>query len=198
MVNTKMPEHACKRAQIICFGDRNSSSTKVTEYVNVTLKERDREYTNGTATGSTTTPGARARAYRSEFAETLEALGEYYCDTFDRTRVARIVEQDMLGYLQAGMQPEVIILALDDTGRAERPSWQYTLAILKRCQREGILTAEAWERQKEQRSGGRLRGAARNAPKNPALNYSQREYSPDWEPDDLPELCAELQKQNTK
>lgn len=176
MVNHKMPEHACRRAQIICFGDRNGSSTKVTEYV--TNKEIENEIYTTSTTG--TTPGACARARnRNDLSEALETLGEYYCDTFDRTRVARIVVQDMECALEAGVTPEVIMLAMDDTARAEKPTWAYTLAILKRCQREGILSADAWHRQKDQRSAGRARrgdGASKSAPQTGATAYTQREY----------------------
>ena len=195
MHKNNFAEHAGKRAQIICFGDRNGSSTKVTEYV--TNKEIENEIYTTSSTG--TTPGACARARdRSDFSEALENLGEYYCDTFDRTRVARIVQQDMLTALEAGVAPEVIMLAMDDTARAEKPTWAYTLAILKRCIRENVHTAEDWNRQKDKHSAGRLRGAARNAPKNPALNYSQRELPNDWMFDAALELYAELEKQNTK
>ena len=168
---------ACKRAQIIAFGDRNGSSTKVTEYVTNKEIENDKY----TSTGTGTTPGACARARdRSDFSEALENLGEYYCETFDRTRVARIVVQDMLSALETGVTPEVIMLAMDDTARAEKPTWAYCLAILKRCMREGVHTADAWHRQKEQRSAGRTRrgdGASKSAPQTGATGYSQREYN---------------------
>ena len=107
-------------------------------------------------------------------------LTEYYCDTFDRSKVARVVMGDMISALEAGMEPEVIILAMDDTARCEKPTWAYTLAILRRCIREGILTAEQWERQKEQRSTGRTRGnagASKSAPQTGATAYTQRAYN---------------------
>lgn len=176
MHKNNFAEHAGKRAQIICFGDRNGSSTKVTEYV--TNKEIENEIYTTSSTG--TTPGACARARdRSDFSEALENLGEYYCDTFDRTRVARIVVQDMLSALEAGVTPEVIMLAMDDTARAEKPTWAYTLAILKRCIRENVHTADDWNRQKEQRGAGRARrgdGASKSAPQTGATAYTQREY----------------------
>ena len=107
-------------------------------------------------------------------------LTEYYCDTFDRSKVARVVMGDMISALEAGMEPEVIILAMDDTARCEKPTWAYTLAILRRCIREGILTAEQWERQKEQRSTGRARGnagASKSAPQNSATAYTPRAFN---------------------
>ena len=185
MHKNNFAEHACKRAQIIAFGDRNGSSIKVTEYVTNKEIENDKY----TSTGTGTTPGACARARnRSNAAdsnvgdksEVLENLGEYYCETFNRTRGARVVMQDMAAALEAGIQPDVVMLAMDDTARAEKPTWAYCLAILKRCQREGILTADAWHRQKEQRSGGRTRrgdGASKSAPQTGATGYSQRDYN---------------------
>lgn len=169
---------ACKRAQIICFGDRRSgSSTIATEYVTNKEIENDKY----TSTGTGTTPGACAHAReRRDFSEALENLGEYYCETFDRTRVARVVMQDMAAALEAGIQPDVVMLAMDDTARAEKPTWAYCLAILKRCMREGVHTADAWHRQKEQRSAGRTRrgdGASKSAPQTGATGYSQRDYN---------------------
>ena len=179
MVNQKMPEYAGKHAQIIAFGDRNTITTTATKNESFLDTERVKDSLYSTA-GTGTTPGARARAYRSDFSEALGMLTEYYCDTFDRSKVARVVMGDMISALEAGMEPEVIILAMDDTARCEKPTWAYTLAILRRCIREGILTAEQWERQKEQRSAGRARGnagASKSAPQNSATAYTQRAYN---------------------
>ncbi len=53
--------------------------------------------------------------------------------------------------MSAGMEPEVILAAIEATGWARRPSPQYLRAILQRCLREGILTAEAWEHHEQER-----------------------------------------------
>lgn len=91
--------------------------------------------------------GARActRVYaREEMAE----LADYYCATYDRQRMPPAVQRDMCAALDAGMEPEVLMLAMDDAARADRPSWSYALAIIKRCLSEGCRTTADWERRK--------------------------------------------------
>lgn len=91
--------------------------------------------------------GARActRVYaREEMAE----LADYYCATYDRQRMPPAVQRDMCAALDAGMEPEVLMLAMDDAARIDRPSWTYALAIIKRCLSEGCRTVQDWERRK--------------------------------------------------
>ena len=91
--------------------------------------------------------GARART-RVYAREELAELSEYYCATYDRQRMPPAVQRDMCAALDAGMEPEVLMLAMDDAARADRPSWSYALAIIKRCLAEGCRTVQAWERRK--------------------------------------------------
>ena len=53
--------------------------------------------------------------------------------------------------MRAGMEPDVILAAIEATGWAMRPSPQYLRAILTRCLREGIMTAAAWEHNEHER-----------------------------------------------
>ena len=87
--------------------------------------------------------GARART-REELAE----LADYYCATYDRRRMPPAVQRDMCAALDAGMEPEVLKLAMDDAARIDRPSWTYAMAIIKRCLAEGCRTVQDWERRK--------------------------------------------------
>lgn len=92
---------------------------------------------------------AGARARTSVYArEELADLADYYCATYDRQRMPPAVQRDMCAALDAGMEPEVIKLAMDDAARADRPSWSYALAIIKRCLAEGCRTTADWERRK--------------------------------------------------
>ena len=91
--------------------------------------------------------GARART-RVYAREELAELSEYYCATYDRQRMPPAVQRDMCAALDAGMEPEVLMLAMDDAARADRPSWSYALAIIKRCLSEGCRTTADWERRK--------------------------------------------------
>ena len=91
--------------------------------------------------------GARART-RVYAREELAELSEYYCATYDRQRMPPAVQRDMCAALDAGMEPEVLKLAMDDAARIDRPSWTYAMAIIKRCLAEGCRTVQDWERRK--------------------------------------------------
>lgn len=91
--------------------------------------------------------GARART-RVYAREELAELSEYYCATYDRQRMPPAVQRDMCAALDAGMEPEVLKLAMDDAARCDRPSWTYALAIIRRCLAEGCRTTADWERRK--------------------------------------------------
>ena len=91
--------------------------------------------------------GARART-RVYAREEMAELSEYYCATYDRQRMPPAVLRDMCAALDAGMEPEVIKLAMDDAARCDRPSWTYALAIIRRCLAEGCRTVQDWERRK--------------------------------------------------
>ena len=58
------------------------------------------------------------------------------------------VQRDMQDALDKGMQPEVLMLAMDDAARCDRPSGTYALAIIRRCLAEGCRTTADWERRK--------------------------------------------------
>lgn len=91
--------------------------------------------------------GARART-RVYAREDLAELADYYCATYDRQRMPPAVQKDVLAALDAGMEPEVLMLAMDDAARIDRPSWTYAMAIIKRCLIEGCRTTADWERRK--------------------------------------------------
>ena len=91
--------------------------------------------------------GARART-RVYAREELADLADYYCATYDRQRMPPAVQRDMCAALDAGMEPEVLKLAMDDAARIDRPSWTYAMAIIKRCLAEGCRTVQDWERRK--------------------------------------------------
>lgn len=91
--------------------------------------------------------GARART-RVYAREELAELSEYYCATYDRRRMPPAVQKDVLAALDAGMEPEVLKLAMDDSARIDRPSWTYALAIIRRCLADGCRTTADWDRRK--------------------------------------------------
>ena len=113
----------------------------------IRIPEIDYNTLSHTAAAAIGRAGARActRVYaREELAE----LAEYYCATYDRQRMPPAVQRDMQDALDKGMQPEVLMLAMDDAARANRPTWSYAAAIIRRCLAEGCRTTADWERRK--------------------------------------------------
>lgn len=123
--------------------------------------------------------GARART-RVYAREELADLADYYCATYDRQRMPPAVQRDMCAALDAGMEPEVLMLAMDDAARIDRPSWTYALAIIKRCLSEGCRTTADWERRKAAHAAAyaqRARTVREPYANGKALqDYAQREY----------------------
>lgn len=128
--------------------------------------------TGTTESSSSTTTRACACAREDELAEAMDMLEDAYADTFDR-RPPRLVADEMEVYLAEGMEPVVIMWALDAAAAAPRPSWAYARAILNACAREGVKTAEDWQN-RQNRWANRRKTRTRDA-----LNYPQRTYSED-------------------
>ena len=106
--------------------------------------------------------------------DALELIEEVYLDCIGR-RMPGIAREETVGFLNEGMSPAVIMLALDETAGAPRPSWAYCRAILAGCLRDGAKTAEDY-RARNDRWAGRRR-TRQEATINPALDYSQRTYT---------------------
>lgn len=114
------------------------------------LRNPERDYNSeyiAAAAAAIGRAGARART-RVYAREEMAELAEYYCATYDRQRMPPAVQRDMQDALDAGMEPEVIMLAMDDAARCDRPSWTYALAIIRRCLADGCRTTADWDRRK--------------------------------------------------
>lgn len=110
------------------------------------------EYTSRTTTTTTTTPeGIRtsasttrtrtcARAREEEIAEQVSLLAMEY-RAFVGPTTDYILAQ--LRYWLELTSDEVMTYAIHQTGMAPRPSWRYMLAILSRCQRQGVTARQA-------------------------------------------------------
>lgn len=126
-------------------------------------REIDREIASELASSA----GARARTYTREETETetetansaairpmaesevrgyhaMDELYAYYCDAFDRQRVAPSVRRDMAAAIDGGMEPAVLMAAMDAATQAAAPSWAYARAVVIRCLAEGVLTMDAY------------------------------------------------------
>ena len=74
----------------------------------------------------------------------MDELYAYYCDAFDRQRVAPSVRRDMAAAIDGGMEPAVLMAAMDAATQAAAPSWAYARAVIVRCLSEGVLTLDAY------------------------------------------------------
>lgn len=129
-------------------------------------------YQEGTKeTNTTTTTTTTTATTTTTTEEALELIAEAYMDSVGR-RMPGIAREECMGFMDARMAPAVILLALDETAAAPRPSWAYCRAILNACAREGVRTAEDYRARNARWSG-------RRATYNPATDYSQREYKPE-------------------
>lgn len=123
---------------------------------------------------------------------------DYYADSFRRAPSVGI-RRDIAMIIRNGMTAECLNAIMDETQRAFHPSWNYCIAIVKRCQGKGIRTLKDWlqdkaQRMQEQNQALRFNERAyqdgdfgpdffrrqpshgKPARQNPALNYEQRTY----------------------
>lgn len=99
-------------------------------------EENQREELSKSLSSSTTRACARTRA-RAE-------VEQYYCDTFGAPTAPPVAIRQMDYALEHGMEPELIMTAIDEAALAPRPSWAYARAIIQRLLAEGVLTPEAY------------------------------------------------------
>lgn len=94
---------------------------------------------NSAAIGRTTRNDDDVRGYHA-----MDETYSYYCDVFGRQRVAPSVRRDMVSAIDAGMEPAVMMAAMDAATQAAAPSWAYARAVIVRCLSEGVLTLDAY------------------------------------------------------
>lgn len=82
---------------------------------------------------------------------------------------------DVAYYMGRGMAEAVIVAAIGAARDAPRPTWRYAVAVMARCSREGVMTAEAYAR----RSRAHAEKSQKQQQKQvPAQTYTQRNYAP--------------------
>ena len=104
---------------------------------------------------STSSTGARAcaggRAYAREETEAdiqayrIKYLCKHFEESFDR-KCPPVVAKEIGDALNLGMDADLLESIIDETQLAPRPSWAYARAILRRCFREQVYTAEDFMR----------------------------------------------------
>ena len=78
----------------------------------------------------------RARAYAREWQKILDA----YEDVMERP-MPRFVQRECEGFINSGIQPDMIIAILEYTACAPRPSWAYARTVLYRSEEKGMHSA---------------------------------------------------------
>lgn len=106
---------------------------------------------------SSTTTGARARVRDAQNEADSRAdmlygqyqdVCAYYTDNFKRS-ITPVIQRQLAELIRDGMTADVIRMAMDETQMAPRPSWAYCAAILRRCERDRILTLGDWMADRE-------------------------------------------------
>ena len=161
--------------------DRQQGGTVTTTTSTTDHQARTGKYSVDSTGSTSTSTGARARTNdRVFFSEEEKRQSRaailagwhkdacmYYQECFDR-KITPGVQRDIANALVEGFNIDLLRAIMDETLCAPRPSWAYCLAILRRCERDGLRTLEDWKRDREA-------WASRKA-SHPALQYSQREY----------------------
>ena len=93
---------------------------------------------------SSTTTRARARE-GAEIRVWMDDIARYYRDTLGCV-MPPMAKRDVAAAIEAGLEPQLVIIALDETALAPRPSWAYARAILRRLLREGVYDEQAYNR----------------------------------------------------
>ena len=159
--------------------------------MDVYSEEREQTSTSATSgqrsststTGASSSIRARARAYAREEISLayFESLGR------DIPRYCQVIVDEML---DDGIEAAVICYGLHEAAKAPSPSWRYAAAVIARCVREGIRTAE--DLSTSQAKSTRCSTGWPQARKVREQMYTQREYQ---ETDELPAWMQERIRQ---
>lgn len=94
---------------------------------------------------SSSTTRVRAREDDETTRRVWEAdLTQYFHDTFGAP-CSPLARRDMAAAMEAGLDPQLIVIAMDEAALAPRPSWAYARAILRRLIDEGVQTEQDYE-----------------------------------------------------
>lgn len=102
--------------------------------------------TRRTGSSSTTTTVATEPGVSCNWAEVnyvWQQIMNAYCQTINADMSMQVAHM-IADYMRYGIEPEVIVEAINETGFAARPSPQYLRAILRRCTNQSIHTMEQW------------------------------------------------------
>lgn len=116
---------------------------KITPFPQTPVTPENEKQEQEASTSSTTT---RARAREgAELRVWMDDIARYYRDTLGCV-MPPMAKRDVEAAIEAGLEPQLVIIALDETALAPRPSWAYARAILRRLLREGVYDEQAYNR----------------------------------------------------
>ncbi len=119
---------------------------KITPFPQTPILENENQEQE--ARTSSTTTRARARE-GAELRVWMDDIARYYRDTLGCV-MPPMAKRDVEAAIEAGLEPQLVIIALDETALAPRPSWAYARAILRRLLREGVYDEQAYNRRQAQ------------------------------------------------
>ena len=119
-----------------------SLAKKITPFPQTPIPENENQEQE--ARTSSTTTRARARE-GAELRVWMDDIARYYRDTLGCV-MPPMAKRDVDAAIEAGLEPQLVIIALDETALAPRPSWAYARAILRRLLREGVYDEQAYNR----------------------------------------------------
>lgn len=151
------------------------TSTKQVQSEQPTVAVSKNSSSNSSSNSSTTTTTTRyTEPCVSLSDELIEHVAMAYSSTISPDippMAAHMMEQALLD----GMTAECLIMAINDTGWAPRPTPQYLRAILRRCREQGIRTADQYRQ--AQSNYAQNRTPVRSAWNVNRFNYQQHTYT---------------------
>lgn len=101
---------------------------------------------------------------------------QVFAFVFDRTP-SEWEQKDIAFYIRKGIQEDVITAAILATAAAPRPTWRYTVAILRNLVNERCYSLEDWYK-REERFAAKKHEEQKYKGLCQSQRYTQREYAP--------------------
>ena len=106
----------------------------------------------------------------------LHKCEQTFAFVFDRTP-SEWEQKDIAFYIRKGIEDDVITAAIMATAAAPRPTWRYTVAILRNLVNERCYTLEDWFK-REERFAAKKHEEQKYKGLCQSQRYTQREYAP--------------------
>lgn len=115
---------------------------KITPFPQTPIPENENQEQEARTSSTTTRACAHARE-SVEMRVWMDDIARYYRETLGCV-MPPMAKRDVTAAIEAGLEPQLVMTALDETALAPRPSWAYARAILRRLLREGVYDEQAY------------------------------------------------------